>query len=177
MVLEDPSSGELFAAAPYTSEMVVQQANDSSRFFAVRVVGEGGMKATLGLGFEERGVALDFNIALGEARKVLGFAGHTGQIVKSPTVKELDAQMDFRLKEGQKIKVPGAAGDALAKKTLQTGDEARSDAAALFSIAPPPPSPNAVQSSPQSGSQPGNRLETKSAKELGFDDGEFGEFQ
>ncbi|KJX92117.1 hypothetical protein TI39_contig5915g00001, partial [Zymoseptoria brevis] len=72
IVFEDASSGALFAAAPYTTPAVVQQANDSSRFFAVRVQGEGGMKATLGIGFEDRSEAFDFGVALGEVRKVLG---------------------------------------------------------------------------------------------------------
>lgn len=48
------------------------QALGSSRFFALRVVGEGGMKATLGIGFEERADAFDFNTTLQDVRKLLG---------------------------------------------------------------------------------------------------------
>ena len=48
------------------------QALGSSRFFALRVVGEGGMKATLGIGFEERSDAFDFNTTLQDVRKLLG---------------------------------------------------------------------------------------------------------
>ena len=40
LLLEDPKTGDLFAAAPYTSERTVEQALDSSRFFAITVVGE-----------------------------------------------------------------------------------------------------------------------------------------
>jgi hypothetical protein len=72
IVLEDPSTGTLFAAAPYTDESAVEHAVDSSRFFALRVVGEGGRKAMLGIGFEDRSEAFDFGVTLQEARKVLG---------------------------------------------------------------------------------------------------------
>ena len=58
ILLEDPSNGQLFAAAPYTTPAVVEQVLDSSRFFAVMVQGEGGRKAILGVGFEERSEAI-----------------------------------------------------------------------------------------------------------------------
>src|SRR5436305_9761872 len=35
LLLEDPKTGALFAAAPYTSPVVVEQVQDSSRFFAI----------------------------------------------------------------------------------------------------------------------------------------------
>jgi len=168
--LEDPKTGELFAASPYTSEAVVQQALDSSRFFAVRVVGEGGMKATLGLGFEDRSDAFDFGIALGEARKVLGWektkgAGAGGE--KSEVFR------DFSLKEGEKIHIQvGGKG----RKESGSGAEKkgeREDGQALFSIAPPP----SGAAFPSIAPPPSNTAEGKTAQELGFDDGEFGEFQ
>ncbi|KAK2839312.1 hypothetical protein FQN49_006263 [Arthroderma sp. PD_2] len=74
IVLEDPETGALFAAAPYTEPGVVEHAVDSSRFFTIRVVGEG-KKAVLGVGFEDRSDAFDFGVALQEARKILGFGG------------------------------------------------------------------------------------------------------
>lgn len=171
IVLEDPNSGELFAAAPYTSVAVVQQANDSSRFFAIRVVGEGGMKATLGLGFEDRAPALDFNIALGEARKVLGLdRGQKGGGAKK-AVEE--TKQDFSLKEGEKIHISVGPKGRRGVSPNSEGAGGRDDGAALFSIAPPPPSGTGKSAeSTQSSSMDG-----KSAQELGFDDGEFGEFQ
>lgn len=171
IVLEDPNSGELFAAAPYTSDAVVQQANDSSRFFAVRVVGEGGMKATLGIGFEERSAALDFNIALAEMRKVLG--GESAQAgSKGGKGKAVEEKQDFSLKEGEKIHISvGGKG----RRQAPSESVRQDDGAALFSIAPPP---GAARS--QNDFQPiapPSDVEGKSAAELGFDDGEFGEFQ
>jgi len=168
IVLEDPKSGELFAAAPYSGSAVVQQANDSSRFFAIRVVGDGGMKATLGLGFEDRAPALDFNIALGEARKVLGLDGAPASGKGNAVVDE--PKQDFSLKEGQKIHIQvGSKG----RRASPARDEAkRDDGSALFSIAPPPGAAK-PQYEQSTDTTPGG----KSAHELGFDDGEFGEFQ
>ncbi len=174
IILEDGNTSELFAAAPYTQTAVVQQANDSSRFFAVRVQGEGGMKATLGIGFEDRSPAMDFNIALSEARKVLGLdstAGGRSQDSNSNTLQE--SKEDFSLKEGQKIHIElGGKGRIAASQDTATKQD---DSAALFSIAPPPGAAKAHHDAPSIAPPPA--VAGKSAQELGFDDGEFGEFQ
>lgn len=177
LVLEDPNSGELFAAAPYTSAAVVQQANDSSRFLAIRVVGEGGMKATLGMGFEDRAPALDFNIALGEARKVLGLDGSQGGQRGGSAKKAVEEpKQDFKLKEGEKIHISvGSKGRRGASPSAGGEVGGRDDGAALFSIAPPPGAGGGGVKATEPAK--GEGAEGKSAQELGFDDGEFGEFQ
>lgn len=177
IVLEEPNSGELFAAAPYTSTAVVQQANDSSRFFAVRVQGEGGMKATLGIGFEDRSAALDFNIALGDAQKVLGVgnatASQTGRGPQPRSNMVQESKQDFSLKEGQKIHIElGGKGGRPSPMGISTNQD---DSSALFSIAPPPGT--ARSQNEFAPIAPPSAVEGKSAKDLGFDDGEFGEFQ
>jgi hypothetical protein len=172
IVFEDASSGALFAAAPYTTPAVVQQANDSSRFFAVRVQGEGGMKATLGIGFEDRGEAFDFGVALGECRKVLGMEAAGGSKSKVSTVKEV--KQDFSLKEGEKIHIQvGGKGRREQASSNEGSSAGKDDGQALFSIAPPPP----AAARPQNEGAVDPEVEGKTAQELGFDDGEFGEFQ
>ncbi|KAM3424632.1 hypothetical protein BST61_g6621 [Cercospora zeina] len=166
VVLSDPTSGDLFAAAPYTAPAAVQQANDSSRFFAIR--------------------AFDFGIALSEARKVLGMnaTGEQQNGVSRGRASELqkkmdvDAKKDFSLKEGEKIvvNVPGGARGRRQKPEASTGGGGGGDDAALFSIAPPPPAAGTSHSS-QSKAAADDNMEGKTAQELGFDDGEFGEFQ
>lgn len=178
ILLEDPGSGELFAGAPYTSAAVVEQCVDSSRFFAIRVVGEGGRKATLGIGFEERPDAFDFGIALQEAVKVLGFdklqtgqKGPSGQrgAVK-PVSKEAEVKRDYSLKEGEEItiKMPSRAGRIEENSTSSNSDDA-------IPFLPPPSSAADVRKDMDDAfSGPAKSL---TAEELGFDDGEFGEFQ
>ncbi|TKA69185.1 hypothetical protein B0A49_04123 [Cryomyces minteri] len=186
VLLEDGGSGELFAAAPYASPAAVEQAIDSSRFFAVRVVGEGGMKATLGIGFEERSEAVDFSISLQDVRKALGMEGHGGEKKgKKALEREREAEKkDFSLKEGETITVNiGGRG----RRQKEDGASVRSDSDALFSIKPPPsgggggmptlappPSASEVKAEKRRSREMSQQV---SAQDLGFDDGEFGEFQ
>lgn len=145
------------------------------------------MKATLGMGFEDRSPAFDFGIALTEARKVLGMetqnsgstaAGRGAQSLQKQ--READSKKDFSLKEGEKIvvNIPGRRQRPPADAGLS--GSSGSDTAALFSIAPPPPAAAAPSSSLQMEGQsatPESTVDGKTAQELGFDDGEFGEFQ
>ncbi|SMR61277.1 unnamed protein product [Zymoseptoria tritici ST99CH_3D1] len=173
IVFEDASSGALFAAAPYLTPAVVQQANDSSRFFAVRVQGEGGMKATLGIGFEDRSEAFDFGVALGEVRKVLGMEGVGGK--GRGKVVEKEVKQDFSLREGEKIHIQvGGKGRRQQPLSSESGEGKKDDGTALFSIAPPPAGAKSHDGGVEAEA---DSIQGKTAEELGFDDGEFGEFQ
>ncbi|KAK2766872.1 hypothetical protein FQN54_006186 [Arachnomyces sp. PD_36] len=220
ILLEDPSSGDLFAAAPYTDTGAVEHVLDSARFFVVRVV-DGGRRAMLGIGFEERGEAFDFLVGLEEGRKVLGL-GDKGE-GKGKKDGGGAPGKDYSLKPGERIKVDiggkmGKVGKGK-EEVMSPESEKREDERALFSIAPPPgpgsslagggagggvdggfgiappPGGNAGGAGrrrrPQSGivaggaeawAQKGRDQEEeerkrKEAESLGFDDGEFGEFQ
>lgn len=206
ILLEDGQTGDLFAAAPYTSPHVVEQVLDSSRFFALTVQAPGprGRKAVLGIGFEERSEAFDFSVALQEVRKTLGIEpgfekGKNGSGSGSGRGKEgkekEEVKRDFSLKEGETITV-NLAGRGKAKGRRSEGSGVSSGsgsdigAGAGFALPPPPgssadvgpflpPPPSAQEIKAQ------KRLsqtipmtpEPGSIEELGFDDGEFGEFQ
>ena len=201
ILLEDPTTGQLFDGAPYTDAGVVEATLDSSRFFAVRVVGDGGRKAVLGIGFEERGEAIDFGITLQDVRKVQGIEVETG-MKKGATGKKAAAmevskeitkeKKDFSLKAGETIHV-----DIGRKARKKVGDTiVKNDAdkeGPLYSIAPPletskagvgeeipwllpPPGGTGVKAERRR-SRPEFPAGAGSASDLGFDDGEFGEFQ
>jgi adaptin ear-binding coat-associated protein 1/2 len=201
ILLEDPASGELFAAAPYTSPTAVEQALDSSRFFAIRVVGGGGQKATLGIGFEERPEAFDFGVALQDVRRTLKMDGvPTGPSgkggvpsrggSKTQAVAE-EPKRDFSLKEGEMITIniggkgkrrvsgePKAFGGGLSGSNPFAIPPPPSTGSSSMAFLPPPPSASAVKA------ERGKRLSQEvvkpqqpNAEDLGFDDGEFGEFQ
>ena len=176
------SNGQLFAAAPYTSQAIVENVSDSSRFFALRVQDEQGRKATLGIGFEERPEAFDFSVSLQEARKSLGL--ETGPSQKPGTVKaDTAVTRDLSLKEGETITVnlPGRFG----RRKAETSDNSSSSSGgglSGFSL-PPPPSVSAVKAGGSSGflppppsAQSVKDAKQKQAAQLGFDDGKFGEF-
>lgn len=73
--LEDAATGELFATAPYQPTAAnpnggVEAVLDSSRYFVLTVLDQDtGAKAYLGMGFEERTDAFDFNVALQDWQK------------------------------------------------------------------------------------------------------------
>jgi hypothetical protein len=191
ILLEDSKTGDLFAAAPYTSERAVEQALDSSRFFAITVVGEG-RKAVLGMGFEERSEAFDFSIALQDARRVLGFeakSAATGPGAKAKAKKDAEEpKRDFSLKEGETISINlgGLKGRRSRPETEKSPGEQKSEQDALFSIKPPPgsgsggvgflPPPPSAKSVKEERRRSRQNFEP-TPEDLGFDDGEFGEFQ
>lgn len=70
--LEDPNSGELFAACfvlPGQRESSVETVLDSSRYFVLKIEDGRGKHAFIGLGFNERNEAFDFNVALSDHEK------------------------------------------------------------------------------------------------------------
>lgn len=70
--LEDPNSGELFAACfvnPGQRDNSVESALDSSRYFVLKIEDGTGKHAFIGLGFNERNEAFDFNVALSDHEK------------------------------------------------------------------------------------------------------------
>lgn len=188
ILLEDPSNGQLFAAAPYTAASVVEQVLDSSRFFAVRVQGEGGRKAVLGIGFEERSEAFDFSVALQEVRRTLGIEQQNDKSGRNNSKKQLEEQKeekrDFSLKEGEMIVVDLGGKGASRRKPVESQDSASSMG---FSLPPPPtasggrgasflpPPPSAREA--RAGGVQKTSSQTPDDEDSGFDDGEFGEFQ
>ncbi|PMD62547.1 DUF1681-domain-containing protein [Hyaloscypha bicolor E] len=188
ILLEDPKNGQLFAAAPYTASSVVEQVLDSSRFFAVRVQGEGGRKAVLGIGFEERSEAFDFSVALQEVRKTLGIEDN-GKAGGKKVLKEdkLPEMKDFSLKEGETITV-NIGGRGMGRRHPPKEDDQSSKGLSGFSLPPPPgggglgsflpPPPSAQEIKTQKRlSQTFEPPRPGSIEDMGFDDGEFGEFQ
>ncbi|GFQ01140.1 uncharacterized protein at1g03900 [Phtheirospermum japonicum] len=110
--LEDPNSGELFAACfvnPGQREVAVESVLDSSRYFVLRIEDGRGKHAFVGLGFNERNEAFGFNVALSdhekhvkrEVEKEVGSAGGAadeGHIGVHPA-------LNHRLKEGETIRI------------------------------------------------------------------------
>ena len=200
VVLEDPASGQLFAACPYTDRTAVEPAVDSSRFFALTVRDEAGRKAVLGIGFEERPEAFDFAVALQEARKSLGWEGQPSVSGKEDAKTDEPAK-DYSLKEGETITVNlgNKFGRRRPQQEPQQQEQGESQSAFApttapslqsFALAPPPSSASASRTeSAESGSEGGGgfalppppsasdvKKKRRSLMEMGFDDGQFGEF-
>ncbi|KAG5950567.1 hypothetical protein E4U53_004838 [Claviceps sorghi] len=174
IVLEDPATGQLFAAAPYTDPAVVEPVLDSSRFFALTVRDPLGRKATLGIGFEERSEAFDLAVVLQEARRVLGMGGEAKRDEDGAKAKGKGSAeaRDYSLKEGETITVKIGKNTARRREQDEGDDgEGQADEASkplqAFALPPPPPPPSSAGDV---------KRKRRSLKQLGFDDGQFGEF-
>lgn len=166
VVLEDPESGQLFAAAPYMDRTVVEASVDSSRFFALTVRDPEGRRAVLGIGFEDRSEAFDFYVALQEAAKSLGWSQGVHSASEGASK---DVAKDYSLKDGETITVSLGSSAVGRRKTPPAQDpvtepEPLSPPPGLSFPLPPPPSAQDA------------RRKRRSLRALGFDDGQFGEF-
>ncbi|KAF0689039.1 Aste57867_19454 [Aphanomyces stellatus] len=120
--LRDPKTGGLFAACPISKSgpPAVQKVVDSSRYFVLRLVdAKSGRHAFIGIAFEDRNDAFDFNVAIDDHQKyrqrnhqtifktltstcseVKREENAANEAVTNPTVSK-----DYSLKQGQTIKI------------------------------------------------------------------------
>ena len=100
--LEDKGSGELFAACPVDAYpgSAVEAVTDSSRYFVIKIVDEGGRSAFIGMGFSDRADSFDLNVTLQDH-----FQGVKKEEKISQESHEPQPQLDLAFKEGQTIKV------------------------------------------------------------------------
>lgn len=70
---------------------------DSSRYFALKIENKNGKKAYVGIGFQERTDAFDFNVSVQDFIKQV-------QDGDKPAVEEEESE-DFKLKEGEKLNI------------------------------------------------------------------------
>merc|ERR1719277_2358809 len=99
----DSGSGQLFAQCNIPNgehEKYVERVVDSSRYFVLKIT-NGQRHAFIGLGFEDRNDAFDFNCTLSDFKST--FVDREKEAEQAPAVGE--TSQDLSLKEGQKITV------------------------------------------------------------------------
>ncbi|AFR92598.1 adaptin ear-binding coat-associated protein 2 [Cryptococcus neoformans C23] len=137
--LEDSNTGELFAQVNYVSPWnQVEPVLDSSRYFVLRVEGEGGKRAYIGMGFAERGESFDFQVALQSVTKRSQNISSSSNPSEQP--QPTAPPKDYSLKDGQTftIKIPGREGKKPSpSQTPSSGGGG--GGGGLFSLPPPPP--------------------------------------
>ncbi|XP_050206097.1 uncharacterized protein At1g03900 [Mercurialis annua] len=154
--LEDPASGELFAACfvyPGQRENSVETVLDSSRYFVLKIEDGMGKHAFIGLGFNERNEAFDFNVALSDHEKYVRRelekeSGESGE--SSDTHIDIHPAVNQRLKEGETIRInvkpkPTSGTGMLSAAGLSGGVSGVGKPKAL-SIAPPPRTSGKIRS-------------------------------
>ncbi|KAG6504946.1 hypothetical protein ZIOFF_037294 [Zingiber officinale] len=150
--LEDPASGELFAACfilPGQRESSVEPALDSSRYFVLKIEDGRGKHAFIGLGFNERNEAFDFNVALSDHEKYLRRESDNEEGEDEDSHIDIHPAVNHRLKEGETIRInvknkTSSGGGMLSTAGLTGGPLNKPKVGTL--LAPPPGSAGKIKS-------------------------------
>lgn len=143
--LEDPNSGELFAACfvhPGKRDNSVEPALDSSRYFVLKIEDGTGKHAFIGLGFNERNEAFDFNVALSDHDKYIKREEDGGSSSSDSSDENhigIHPAVNHRLKEGETIRITvknkPASGTGMLSAASVSGPAGK---AKPLGLAPPP---------------------------------------
>ncbi|CAF1102950.1 unnamed protein product [Didymodactylos carnosus] len=143
--LEDRNTGQHFATCPVESypSIAVENVEDSTRYFVIRVQNDNGQQAFLGMGFNDRSDSFDFNVALQDHFKYLKQAKQIEQEQKHPeTIVDQHPKLDLSFKEGQTIKInlkSGATGNEAERKPGVVKKNVTSGKDNNIALLPPPP--------------------------------------
>ena len=99
----------VFGQCPVTDDAAVERTLDSGRYFVLRIQNEQGKHAFIGIAFNERNDAFEFNVALQEFK-----TQNERESAPSANVSTIPLR-DLSLKEGEKIKIN------IAKKKKEDG--------------------------------------------------------
>lgn len=98
ILLVDRANGSIFAVCP-VKDGAVDRCIDSSRYFVLRVENAStGRHMFIGMAFNERNDAFDFNTALEDSRR-------EREAAKNPVKVDYGPPKDYSMKEGQKIHI------------------------------------------------------------------------
>ncbi|KAK6259943.1 hypothetical protein SCA6_014417 [Theobroma cacao] len=153
--LEDPNSAELFAACfvhPGQRESSVEPALDSSRYFVLKIEDGHGKHAFIGLGFNERNEAFDFNVALSDHEKYVRRENEkeTGETSESDSHIDIHPAVNHRLKEGETIRInvknKPSSGTGMLSAAGLSGGPSGSGKPKPLGLAPPPTGAGKIRS-------------------------------
>lgn len=134
----DPATGDLFAQCLIPKgehEKYVERVVDSSRYFVLKI-SKGDRHTFIGIGFEDRNDAFDFNCSLSD------FKSTWGERKEEETVAEQAPTKDLSFKEGEKITIKLAGMSGEKKKREERPQEPGFSPFGAF----PAPPPSGVQS-------------------------------
>jgi len=115
VLLVDRSTGGIFAVCPI-KDGAVDRCVDSSRYFVLRIENANGRHMFIGMAFNERNDAFDFNTSLEDAKR-------EREAAKNPEPQLPGLDKDYSIKEGEKIrvKIKGVSREKRDSKSGGTG--------------------------------------------------------
>ena len=120
--LINANDDRVFACCPVTDDAAVERCVDSGRYFVLRITNPQGKHAFIGIAFNERNDAFDFNVALSE---------HKASVEREEAPIQVAASLgDMSIAQGEKIKLKNITAASPRKKASGGGG--------AFLLAPPP---------------------------------------
>ncbi|KAL7516008.1 hypothetical protein ACHAWX_001069 [Stephanocyclus meneghinianus] len=105
LLVDAQEERNIFAVCPivhFAESNGVDRCIDSSRYFVLRIQNAQGRHMFIGLAFNERNDAFDFNTALEDSRREKEVER---QVAKGVGVSAVGKSVDYKMKEGEKIRV------------------------------------------------------------------------
>ena len=139
LVLEFQHDGGVFAAGQLDATkggkvaQFLEQVVDSSRYFVVKIQGDGGREALIGFGFRDREKATDLRESLDHYEKSIQREAEAGS-------SKLGSYHVPKLEDGEQIHVD--VGKKKGKSTVVKKEKTGDGAIPLLSKKPPPPGPD-----------------------------------
>lgn len=153
IILLDAHTNQTFAVCPVSDEAAVERTLDSGRYFVLRIQNAQGKHAFIGIAFNERNDAFDFNVALQEHKesKAREERASTGIFDSFESTSEPTLQ-DLSIKVGEKITINIAGGGLRREKksTTSSGGLLAPPPARGGALLAPPPSDRAYFTSSNS---------------------------
>jgi hypothetical protein len=100
MIVLFDDNNQTFASCKVTDDTAVERTLDSGRYFVLRITNPQGRHAFIGIAFNERNDAFDFNVALSEFKNELEREAQASKFFENSS-----ASADLSLKQGEKIKI------------------------------------------------------------------------
>ncbi len=92
---------QVFAVCQVTDDSAIERTLDSGRYYVLRITNAQGRHAFIGIAFNERNDAFDFNVALSEFKSEIEREDQAIKMSELP----VGAMKDLSLKDGEKIKI------------------------------------------------------------------------
>ena len=117
ITLLDSTTNQVFASCTVTDDSCVERTLDSGRYFVLKIQNAQGRHAFIGIAFNERNDAFDFNVALQEHKAE---CGREDKAAAEPAVSNIPMR-DLSIKSGEKItvKIAGAGTVSISRIVIQ----------------------------------------------------------
>ena len=137
-LLDAKDSSKIFAVCPIIDGGSVERCIDSSRYYVLKIKNQQGKHAFIGLAFDTRDQAFDFNVALQEYEKDKQRAKDEkeGKFIANDVTSSQPSR-DLSLKEGQKLSI-SLPGGSKKKRSPNTNSQSNTGGGGLITLAPPP---------------------------------------